>query len=201
MLNYLSALSAALFLLTAAPALSAPAINQPAPAFEAIDTHGQPVSLAGLKGSIVVLEWTNHECPFVQKFYKNGDMQGFQKDATAYDVNWIRVISSAPGKQGHLSAEEAGALAREQGVAATHTIIDASGELGRLYGAKTTPHMYVINAEGMLIYQGAIDDRASADPADVHAANNYVIAAYEAAMRGETPDVQETRSYGCAVKY
>lgn len=187
--------------LLAMPALAAPDIGKPAPTFEAVDTYGKSVSLAGLKGSKVVLEWTNHKCPFVVKFYKPGEMQRLQKQATEKGIQWIRIISSAPGKQGHLDAEAANKLAQEQGVAAAHTILDPTGDIGRLYGAKTTPHMFVINEEGVLVYKGAIDDFASADSDHIANANNFVVAALDALEAGKMPEVQETRSYGCSVKY
>lgn len=184
------------------PVLAAEAeIGQPAPAFSATDTKGNAVSLEALKGKTVVLEWNNHLCPFVKKFYSNGDMQRFQKQAKEAGTVWIRVISSAPGKQGHLTAEQANTLMAEQGVEAAHTLLDESGTIGRTYGAKTTPHMYVINPEGVLVYQGAIDDKASADSADIAGATNYVMAALSAVAAGTMPDITETRAYGCSVKY
>lgn len=191
----------ALCMLLAAPAFAAIETGQPAPSFTAQTASGQTVSLSQFEGKPVVLEWTNHGCPFVKKFYKGGDMQSLQATATKNGVVWLRVISSAPGKQGHLSAQEATQMAEEQNVAATHTLLDASGALGRLYGAKTTPHMYVISAQGTLAYQGAIDSNASADSADIAGATNYVMSALAALAKGETPATANTRSYGCSIKY
>lgn len=191
----------ALIALLAAPAFAAPVINEPAPDFTAQSATGEEVSLGDLVGRNVVLEWTNHDCPFVKKFYDVGAMQALQKAATDNNTIWLRVISSAEGKQGYLSGEQALAKAAELKAAATHTLLDATGEIGKLYAAKTTPHMFVIDEEGMLVYQGAIDNAASTNSADIAGATNYVSAALEALQNGETPAVQETKAYGCGVKY
>lgn len=191
------------FGIAAAPALALAAVqtNQPAPAFTAMSASGEAVSLANYAGKTVVLEWSNHGCPFVKKFYEGGQMQAQQKAATDAGTIWLRVISSAKGKQGHLEAAEALAQITEKKIAATHTLLDASGELGRLYGAKTTPHMYVINPQGVLVYQGAIDSNPSTDAADIAGATNYVAAALEAVAGGKVPATQETKAYGCSIKY
>lgn len=192
----------AFLVLLSAPALaSAPQINQPAPAFTAKAADGSSVSLADYAGKTVVLEWTNHGCPFVKKFYGAGKMQALQKTATDEGAIWLRVISSAEGKQGNLSAEEAIAKAVQQHAAATHTLLDATGALGKLYGAKTTPHLFVINEKGVLIYKGAIDSIPSPNADDIKVATNYVSAALAAIKAGKLPSVQETKSYGCGVKY
>jgi peroxiredoxin len=190
-----------LIALIASPAFAAVQTNQPAPDFTLPSANGESVKLSDYAGKNVVLEWTNHGCPFVKKFYESGAMQKQQKATTENGAVWLRIISSAPGKQGHLSAQEAKAQIVEQSVSATHTLLDKSGDVGRLYGAKTTPHMYVINTEGTLVYQGAIDDKAGVDPTEINDATNYVDAALEAIAQGKTPEVQETKSYGCGVKY
>ncbi|MEL7454838.1 MAG: redoxin domain-containing protein, partial [Pseudomonadota bacterium] len=144
----------------------AASVATPAPDFTALTAAGETVTLSDFAGQTVVLEWTNHGCPFVQKHYNEAykNMQGLQADATSEDMVWLSVISSAPGKQGHVDAEEANALTTSRGAAPSAVILDESGDLGRLYGAKTTPHMYIIDADGLLTYAGAIDSNRSADP-------------------------------------
>jgi hypothetical protein len=194
--------SAALLALPFAAANAAVTTNEAAPTFTAQSASGESVNLSDFAGKTVVLEWSNHECPFVEKFYEGGHMQAFQQQATeGGDVAWLRVVSSAEGKQGFVTAEDVLQQTSEQGYAATHTLLDPTGELGRLYGAKTTPHMFVINAEGVLVYQGAIDDKRSTNSADIEGATNYVMAALAALAQGELPEVQETQPYGCSVKY
>ena len=172
-----------------------------APDFTATDVNGKQVQLSQLKGSPVVLEWTNPECPFVVKHYKSDNMQKLQEEITAQGVVWITVNSSADGKQGNLSNEEAQALMKEQGWHASHLVLDADGTIGRQYGAKTTPHMFVIDADGKVVYQGAIDSIASADPADIAKADNYVRDAIAAVKGGGEIAKTTTQPYGCSVKY
>ncbi len=176
-------------------------VGSPAPLFSAQDTHGNDVTLESLKGKHVVLEWKNHQCPFVRKHYSTDNMQSLQQYAKDNDIIWISIISSAKGKQGHVSAEEANKIAEEETSHAAHIILDAEGTIGRLYNAKTTPHMYIINKDGDLAYMGAIDDISTADPDDVEKANNYVKAAMEALVEGKTPEIATTSAYGCSVKY
>lgn len=191
-------LAAALFSGTLA---AAPKVGQPAPAFSGVDTSGKTWSLAELKGKPVILEWTNHDCPFVRKHYDAGNMQALQKEATGQGYVWLSVISSAPGKQGHVPPAQADRLTTGRGAAPTAVLLDEAGTIGRTYDARTTPHMYVIDAEGTLRYMGAIDDRATTNPADVPGASNYVRAAMAAlAAGGEVPQ-PVTRPYGCSVKY
>jgi peroxiredoxin len=185
----------------AAPAQAAPIIGQPAPAFTATDTKGQPVSLASLKGKTVVLEWSNHECPFVKKFYGAGKMQELQRQAAVDGVVWVTVISSAPGKQGNVSAKDADELTTSRQAAPAHVILDESGNIGRLYAAKTTPHMFVIDGQGVLRYQGGIDDKPSTKPEDIASANNYVTAALADLKAGRAVAQANTKPYGCSVKY
>ena len=176
-------------------------VGSPAPDFSVMDTGGDVRSLAALHGTYVVLEWFNPDCPFVRKHYDSGNMQRLQWHYTSQGVVWLTVDSSAPGKQGHLSADEADAIREQKYLGATAILLDPEGTLGRLYGAKTTPHMFVISPEGVLLYAGAIDDRPSTDPKDLAGATNYVEEALDHAMAGTPVPVQETKSYGCSVKY
>ena len=177
------------------------AVGQPAPAFSLPDTEGQPRSLADFTGEWVVLEWSNHECPFVRKHYGSGNMQQLQATHTARGVIWLTIVSSAPGKQGYVTAEQANAIRRERGDHQTAMLLDADGAVGQRYGAKTTPHLFIIDPAGVLVYAGAIDDTPSTDPADVATANNYVTRALEEALSGQPVSVAQTPSYGCSVKY
>lgn len=184
------------------PRLTAQAVvGQAAPAFSVADTQGQTQALDQYKGKWVVLEWTNHECPFVKKHYGAGNMQKLQKDYTAKGVAWLTVISSAAGKQGHLTPAQADQLTKERGAAPRAVLLDAAGTMGRAYGAKTTPHMYVIDPTGKLVYAGAIDDTPSTDPADIPRSRNYVSAALEAALAGKPVPTATSTPYGCSVKY
>jgi hypothetical protein len=176
-------------------------VDAPAPAFTATTAEGRTVSLADFKGKTVVLEWTNHDCPFVRKHYGSGNMQSQQKAATAQGVVWLQVISSAPGQQGFVDGATAVRLNGERGAAPTATLLDPKGELGRLYGAQTTPHIYVITADGTLAYKGGIDSIASSDQADIARAEPYVTEALAAVAAGRKVEKASTRPYGCAVKY
>jgi peroxiredoxin len=172
-----------------------------APSFSAPDANGQTRTLAEFAGRTVVLEWTNHGCPYVRKHYDADNMQTLQREATAAGVVWLQVISSAPGEQGHLDGPGALARVRTDNAAPTATLLDPSGAMGRAYGARNTPHMYIINGEGRLVYQGAIDDRPSARASSLEGANNYVRAALADIAAGRPVQVAETTPYGCAVKY
>lgn len=182
-------------------ALAGPVVGQPAPDFTGTDTAGKTHKLSDFKGKTVVLEWTNPECPYVVKHYGQGNMQKVQKAATDDGVVWLRIISSAPGKQGHTSPEGADTYIKANNVAATATLLDETGTIGKAYDAKTTPHMFVVNAEGTLVYAGAIDDKPTADAADIEGANNHVSAALANLKAGEAVAVAETKPYGCGVKY
>jgi len=173
----------------------------PAPDFTLADTTGTEHSLSDFAGKYVVLEWTNHKCPFVVKHYSEGNMQSLQESMTEDGVVWLQIVSSAEGKQGYLTPEAAEALREEQGVNSTAMLLDASGEVGRAYDARTTPHMYLIDPEGTLIYQGAIDSIRSTRASDVAKAENYVVSAYESAKAGEPIESATTVPYGCSVKY
>lgn len=189
------------FAMGATPAFANAEVGKPAPDFTATDIQGNMVKLSDLKGKNVVLEWTNQECPFVVKHYKSGNMQETQKTATEGGAVWISINSSAPGMQGNTSAEEAAKIETEAGVHSSHRILDESGEIGNLYGAKTTPHMFVINAEGTVAYAGAIDSVPDADPASVKDATNYVLAALNDLNAGKDVATPSTPPYGCGVKY
>ena len=172
-----------------------------APEFTLRDSNNTEHQLSDFKGKYVVLEWTNHLCPFVKKFYKNGDMQALQKEMTGEGVVWLQVLSSAKGKQGYLESAEAQKVRKEQGFNSTALLLDPKGTVGGTYGARTTPHMFLINPEGVLIYQGAIDSIKSINSNDIAKATNYVKAAYEAAVAGEPVEPHTTTPYGCSVKY
>jgi len=172
-----------------------------APAFQLLDAHGNQHSLEQYRGKYVVLEWTNHQCPFVKKFYADGHMQGWQKSFTDKEVIWLSIVSSAEGKQGHLTQEQAQSLEKAQNEHATAKLLDSSGKVGRAYGAKTTPHMFIIDPQGVIIYQGAIDSIRSANSADIEKADNYVVNALDAALADKPIAVARSRPYGCSVKY
>ncbi|MGB4058163.1 MAG: thioredoxin family protein [Alphaproteobacteria bacterium] len=194
------ALTGALFAL-ATPAIAAPSVGSPAPDFSATDIDGKPFKLSDHKGKIVVLEWSNHECPYVVKHYGSGNMQKVQKAAMEKGVEWVTIVSSAPGRQGNVTPEDAKKIATEAGASFTAKILDASGEIGHLYDAKTTPHMFVINADGTLAYAGAIDDDSSPRPESTATAKNYVLAALDDLAAGKPVATPTTQSYGCSVKY
>lgn len=183
-----------------APAAHA-TVGEKAPDFTLPAADGGDKSLSSFAGKITVLEWHNKGCPFVKKHYESGNMQALQKEFTAKDVVWLTINSSAPGKQGHESAADALATAKADGAASTHVLLDEKGEVGKLYGATTTPAMYVIDKDGKLAYAGAIDDNASPDPETIKDAKNYVRAAIEALQAGKPVEVSSTKSYGCGVKY
>lgn len=195
-------LFAAALLVAASPALLAKAtVGQPAPAFSLTDSQGKTHALSDFKGKTVVLEWTNAECPFVKKHYGAGNMQAQQGEATAGGVVWLTVNSGAAGKQGAVDAAGANAVIAASGGKQTAYLLDGSGDVGRSYGAKTTPHMYVIDGEGVLRYAGAIDSNPSADPADIAGSTQYVKAALADLAAGRPVAVANTQPYGCSVKY
>jgi peroxiredoxin len=198
------ALGAALTLglIALAPAASAnPEVGKPAPAFKAVDSKGNTVSLSDLRGKTVVLEWTNNECPYVVKHYGSGNMQKLQAEAAKDGVVWLSVISSAPGKQGHVSGAEADALTRSRKAAPAHVLLDEKGEIGKQYAARTTPHMFVINPEGTLVYMGGIDDRPTTSKSDIEGATNYVRLALQSVKNGQPVATPVARAYGCSIKY
>ncbi|WP_255516435.1 thioredoxin family protein [Luteimonas suaedae] len=193
--------AAALTACAASDAAAAAAVGQPAPAFTLVDSAGQTRSLADFAGKTVVLEWTNHECPFVKKHYGSENMQTQQRDATADDVVWLSVNSSAPGQQGHVDGAAAERIRGQARAAQTAYLLDPDGTTGRAYGAKTTPHMYVIDPDGVLRYAGGIDSIPSPDPADIAKATQYVPQALAELAAGQPVSTPVTRPYGCSVKY
>jgi peroxiredoxin len=176
-------------------------IGAPAPAFTLTDSNGRALSLADHKGKTVVLEWTNHDCPYVGKHYRGNNMQALQKKWTAQGVVWLSVISSAPGEQGHVSPQQANKLTADRGAAPTAVLFDPTGKVGRAYGARTTPHMYVINGEGALVYMGGIDDKPSARIEDLKGARNFVEQALSELAQGKPVSMTGARAYGCSIKY
>jgi peroxiredoxin len=176
-------------------------IGKPAPPFTLMGSDGQQHSLTSEKGKIVVLEWLNHGCPYVRAHYSTGNMQALQKELTAKGVVWLSIISSAPGKQGYVTPEQAAADAKETGSHATAILLDPTGKVGHRYGAKTTPHMFVIDASGKLVYKGAIDDHPTFSTDGLTDAKNYVRQAVGEVMAGKPVSVAVTNSYGCSIKY
>jgi len=176
-------------------------VGKHAPDFTATDSNGQIHKLSDYAGKYVVLEWTNRGCPYTQKHYSSGNMQNLQHEWTAKGVVWLTVASSAPGEQGYVTAADENAYLKQANAAPTAALLDPNGTLGHLYNAKTTPDMYVINPQGVLIYQGAIDDRPSTDPSDIRGAKNYVSMALSEAMAGKPVSVAAAQPYGCSVKY
>jgi peroxiredoxin len=185
----------------AAPTFAHAQEGKNAPDFTAVDSNGKTHQLSSFKGKTVVLEWTNDGCPYVQKHYGAGNMQALQKAASEAGVVWLSVISSAPGTQGHATGAAANKLTTDRRALPTAVLLDPTGKVGKLYDAKTTPHMYVISPQGKLVYAGAIDDKPTANPADIKGARNYVTEALTAVAAGKAPAVTTTRAYGCSVKY
>lgn len=193
---------AALLALSAIPAASAQiAIGEPAPAFELPDARGNLHRLSDHVGSVVVLEWINVDCPFVKKHYAPGHMQSLQEKYAAQGVVWLSICSSAPGQQGHFEADEWPGVAETVGSKAAAILLDPAGTVGRAYEAKTTPHMFVIDAQGLLAYDGAIDDKRSTNPADIPNARPYLTEAVDALLAGNPVPTPKTVPYGCSVKY
>lgn len=187
-----------LFLLAAALAAK---VGDPAPDFTATDSNGKTHHLADYKGKYVVLEWHNQGCPYTRKHYESGNMQRLQKEWTARGVEWFTVISSAPGTQGYVTASQENDYVSKMNAVPTAVLLDPDGNLGHLYAAKTTPHMYIIDPSGVLIYNGAIDDHPTSDQSDIPSSRNYVSVALQEAMSGKKVTDPATRPYGCSVKY
>ena len=198
------ALSAGALIAFSANASPVAEVGMAAPDFSGTTSVGETISLADFAGKTVVLEWTNDGCPFVQKHYETppANMQTLQsEDAGGDDVIWLQIVSSAPGKQGYVDGAEADEINAGRGASPDHVILDSSGDIGRLYEAKTTPHLFVIKANSEIAYAGAIDSIGSARVADIEKADNYVRAALEAIEAGEPVKVASSKPYGCAVKY
>ncbi len=181
----------------AAPAV----VGQMAPEFTGMDTNGKEHKLSDFKGKTVVLEWTNPDCPYVIKHYDSGNMQALQKEATADNVIWLSIASSAQGKEGYYDGAASNKYMTEKNSAPTARILDPSGKIGHLYGAKTTPHMFVIDSKGTLVYAGAIDDNDSFKPETIAGAKNYVRDALKSTKAGTAVEVATSKPYGCSVKY
>jgi Redoxin len=189
-------------LLITVPLFAGPSLNKPAPDFTLIDSKGKEHTLSEYKGKLVVLEWVNFGCPFVGKHYNSGHMQKLQGLYTSKDVVWLSICSSAEGKQGYIgSAEEINEKLAAVGQKSTAYLLDSDGQVGRMYDAKTTPHMFVINKEGILLYDGAIDDTPSTRLADIETADNYVMDVLDNLLAGKQVEAKRTSPYGCSVKY
>jgi peroxiredoxin len=176
-------------------------VGKPAPDFTAVDSKGNTVSLSDYLGKPVILEWTNHDCPYVRKHYGSGNMQRTQSALTDDGAVWLSIISSAKGEQGYVSGAEADKLTATRGAYPTSVLLDPEGTVGRLYAARTTPHMFLIDEKGIVQYQGAIDDKPSARTESLKGATNYVKAAWESLKAGEVIASTNTKPYGCSVKY
>lgn len=193
--------SAAGVSVAASPKAAAVRPGAAAPDFTGTDSNGQTRRLSDFKGKVVVLEWTNHQCPFVNKHYGTNNMQQLQKEATSKGVVWLSIVSSAPGQQGYVTANQANDLTKSRNAVPTAVILDPKGEIGRLYNARTTPHMYVVGPKGTMMYMGAIDDAPSSQTPDVQKANNYVRTALDEVLNGKPVSTSATQPYGCTVKY
>jgi len=176
-------------------------VGEPAPGFTGVDSNGKTHNLSDYKGKFVVLEWHNQGCPYTKKHYESSNMQSLQKQWTSKGVVWLTVISSAPGTQGFVTPTQENDYLKQMGATPTAVIMDQGGTLGHLYSAKTTPHMFIIDPNGTLIYNGAIDDHPTSDPADIKGSKNYVSTALGEAMAGKPVSEAATRPYGCSVKY
>ena len=199
-MKYLFPIAAAL-LISCQPAIAGPQVGSQAPDFRLADANGQAVTLGQFKGKVVVLEWNNPGCPYVKKHYESGNMQKTQAAAKRDGVVWLSINSGAPGKQGHMSGAQAKAFVAAQKAQPTAYLLDPQGVAGKRYGAVTTPHMYIVDRAGKLVYAGGIDDKATANQADVAAARNHVLAALGELKAGKAVSVATSRPYGCTVKY
>ncbi len=176
-------------------------VHESAPEFALPGHDGNTYKLSDFRGKYVVLEWFNNDCPFVKKHYNSGNMQEIQKKITSQDILWFSIVSSAPGKQGHISAEEAMAIKNQRQSAQTAILLDPTGKVGKMYGAKATPHMFVITPKGTILYNGAIDDNSSSNPKTIQGSRNYVTEVLNATLSGAPVNVHHTKPYGCSIKY
>ena len=183
------------------PAFSQANLGSAAPAFTLIDSNGRNRSLSEFKGKTVVLEWTNHQCPYVGKHYRGNNMQALQKKWTAQGVVWLSVVSSAPGEDGYVTPQQANKVTSERNAAPSAVLLDPKGTVGRAYGARTTPHMYILNGDGVVVYMGGIDDQPTARLEDLKIAKNYVDQALTEMAQGKPVSANRSRAYGCSVKY
>ena len=182
-------------------AAASPEPGNPAPDFTLVDTSGEEHTLSDYQGNVVVLEWLNYDCPFVGKHYGSGNMQALQAQAETDDVVWLSIVSSAPGEQGHATPDSMNVRTEAEGGRQLAILMDPTGEVGRMYDAKTTPQMVVIDRDGLVTYNGAIDDTPSTDQADIATAQNYLTPALTATLAGEPVETDRTTPYGCSVKY
>jgi peroxiredoxin len=189
------------FLASTLFAIDSPPVGSAAPDFSVADSKGKTHSLSQYKGKYVVLEWFNPDCPFVKKHYGGGNMQKLQEQYTGKGVVWLTIDSNAPGFEGNLTPEQAEKKMSEWKTHQTALLLDPEGKAGRVYGAKNTPHMFVINPEGKVIYEGAIDSKASPNPADIPSSTNYVKVALDESLAGKPVTTANTKPYGCSVKY
>jgi peroxiredoxin len=192
---------AASLVATALFAADSPPVGSTAPDISTTDSKGKTQTLSQYKGKYVVLEWFNPECPFVKKHYGSGNMQKLQQEFTGKGIVWLTIDSSAPGTEGNLTAEQANAKIAEWKAHSTAFLLDPDGKTGRSYGAKNTPHMFIINPEGKVIYEGAIDSKPTANPSDIASSTNYVKVALDESLAGKTVTTPSSRPYGCSVKY
>ena len=190
-----------LFLFTAIAFSQEAKLNEIAPNFKLVDSNGKEHSLSDYSGKLVVLEWINYECPFVKKHYNSKNMQTLQEKYTKEGVIWLTICSSAESKQGNFTNDEINSRSKKHNAKFTDYLVDEDGKVGKMYGAKTTPHMYIIDKNGKLVYAGGIDDRASTDLEDIKGAKNYVSLALDELLTGKNVSVQSSKPYGCSVKY
>jgi len=183
------------------PALAQANLGSAAPAFTLTDSNGRTRSLGEFKGKTVVLEWTNHQCPYVGKHYRGNNMQALQKKWTVQGVVWLSVVSSAPGEDGYVTPQQANKVTSERNAAPSAVLLDPKGTVGRAYGARTTPHMYILNGDGVVVYMGGIDDQPTARLEDLKIAKNYVDQALTEMAQGKPVSANRSRAYGCSVKY
>jgi len=197
----LIAISAFLLMFAPVTALAMPVVGEAAPDFTLIDSNGAERSLSDFAGQRVILEWTNHDCPYVRKHYSSGNMQSLQREVTESGAVWLSIISSAPGRQGYVSGEEANELTASRGAVPTAVLFDPDGIVGREYDARATPGMYLLDEAGVLRYMGAIDDQPTTRRSSIEIANNYVRQAIADLDDGREVQISETTQYGCSVKY
>jgi peroxiredoxin len=192
---------AALAFAPVAAVAAGPDLGKPAPPFTAVDSNGKTWSLADLKGKVVVIETTNHDCPYVRKHYNSQNMQTQQREAAAKGVVWLSSASSAVGEEGHVTAPQANELTKSRGAAPAAVLLDPQSKIARAYGATVTPHMYIIDASGVLVYRGGIDSIPSSNAADIPKAKQYVRIALDEVLAGKPVTEASTRPYGCSLKY
>jgi len=190
-----------LLLLISGSVFAAPEVGKPAPEFMGVDSNGQVVKLADFVGKPVILEWTNHQCPYVRKHYQSGNMQRIQRQLTEAGATWISIVSSAPGLQGYVEGDQANRLTAMRGSYADRVVLDPTGTIGRAYGAKTTPQMFLIDEAGIVRYMGAIDNQPSSRRETLNGARNYLLEAWTAFRAGKNIKAAVTKPYGCTVKY